>query len=86
MEVHETGHNCEEKADRQIIGKYEQRCMNDSDCCGVRDQVVQKAFTHVLQALTQDWRWSPCLSANRVRPKGFAPKPDANLSDSHPGT
>ncbi len=32
MEMNETGQNCEEKADRQIIEKNEQISVNDSNC------------------------------------------------------
>jgi hypothetical protein len=48
MEMNETRQNCEEKPDRQIIRKNEQRCVNDSDCCRRCDQVSQKASSHFL--------------------------------------
>jgi hypothetical protein len=48
MEMNETGQNCEEKADRQIIEKDEQGYVNDSNCCRRCDQVSQKASSHFL--------------------------------------
>ena len=44
MKMNETGQNCEKKADRQIIEEYEQRCVNDSNCCRRWDQVSQKSL------------------------------------------
>jgi hypothetical protein len=44
MKMNETGQNCEKKADRQIIEEYEQRCVNDSNCCRRWNQVSQKSL------------------------------------------
>ena len=48
MEMNEAGQNCEEKADRQVIKKAEQRCVNDSDRRRRCDRVLQKASSHSL--------------------------------------
>ena len=48
MEMNEAGQNCEEKADRQVIKKAEQRCVNDSDRRRHCDRVLQKASSHSL--------------------------------------
>src|SRR3954467_12451336 len=43
MDVNKAGQNREEKANRQIIEKDEQRCVDDSGCCRGLDQVSQRA-------------------------------------------
>jgi len=48
MEMNEAGQDCEEKADRQVIKKAEQRCVNDSDCRRRCDRVFQKASSRPL--------------------------------------
>jgi hypothetical protein len=59
MEMNETRQNCEEKANRQITEKDEQRCMNDSKCSRCCDLVSQKASrqslpeTHVFLVLAK---------------------------------
>ena len=67
MEVNKTGQNCEEKADRQIIEKNEQRSVNDSNCWStLRSGFLRKASSHFLP----DPLWRRHLPSGSTRHRG----------------